>query len=115
MKLLLIILFSLIIGLFIGDYLKGANRYHESIGQVKKTTITRCFFVGYSIGGKADGNMQWYVQDGQTPKKAEIYKFIKKEYPDISFEYKELVIVGLYEFKNKKDCDQFYDDQNKQP
>lgn len=111
MKIILVSIVAFILGSFIGDYLRGTTRYQQDIGQVKSITLTRYFFVGYSIGGKADGNIQWNTVDGDPPKKKEIYNFIKKTYTDIKFEYDELIIVGLYEFKTKKEWEQFFNSQ----
>lgn len=111
MKIILVSIVAFILGSYIGDCLHGTTRYQQDIGQVKSVALTRYFFVGYSIGDKADGNMEWDIVDGLPPQKKEIYEFIKKVYPDIKFEYNELIIVGLYEFKNKKECEQFFNNQ----
>jgi hypothetical protein len=111
MKHLSIYTITLIAGLYLGDALKGTTRYHDDIGQVKAAPVTKYYFIGYRIdnqGQSSTGNVEWIVNDGMMPNKHELFKFLQKKLTGITFDFNQLVIVGMYEFKSKHDCDQFY-------
>src|SRR5690349_374063 len=115
MKHLFLISITFILGCYIGDILKGQTKYQQDIGQAKAVSLkTRYFFVGYRIEAiaSATGNLQWFTKDGLMPVKKEVYKFLKEgALKDLAFTYDKLIITGLHEFKNKQDCDQFFNDQ----
>lgn len=111
-KQLLIIIVSLTLSWVVGD----KPDYQQDIGQSKsvKVSKTRYFFVGYHIENEtkhANGNIQWFCNDGLVPDKHELYKFLKKDLRVLDFTIDQFVIVGLHEFKNKAECDQFYEMQ----
>lgn len=115
-KLILIAIICLLIGFNVRGILKGDTSYQQDIGHPKSVKVSKArhFFVGYHIETKsrhANGNLQWICYDGLMPVKAEVCKFLQKDMPDFEFTCDELVIVGLYEFKNKTDGAQFYKDQ----
>ena len=74
----------------------------------------RHFFVGYIIslndGSECKGNVQWHTYDGLMPIKSEVVKFLQKDSMLISYKFGEndVAIVGLYEFKSKSECEQFF-------
>lgn len=79
-----------------------------------KVNKERYFFVGYSVNnGKqtATGNVQWFTHDGLLPIKKEIFNFLKKDMQGFAFSFDQLVIVGLYEFKNESECTFFFNCQ----
>lgn len=115
MKYILVIAVSFIIGTALGQIIK-VNSHQEYIGQTRSVKVikTRYFFVGYHIdnGSKhVDGNTQWFCNDGLPPVKSELYKFLKKSISSLDFTFDQLVIVGLHEFKDKGECDMFYNQQ----
>lgn len=100
----------------LGDIFKSNNAHQQYIGQSKsvKVSKTRYYFVGYRIETEskhADGNVQWFCNDGLPPAKTELYKFLKKDMLSLDFTFDQLVIVGLHEFKNKADFDMFFKHQ----
>lgn len=116
MKALLVSTIAFITSMAIGEIIKSNNAHQQYIGQAKsvKVSKTRYFFVGYRIETEskhADGNVQWFCNDGLPPVKTELYKFLKKDMPTLDFTYDQLVIVGLHEFKDKTDCDIFFNQQ----
>lgn len=116
MKYILIIIISAITGFAIGDIIKANTSYRYGIGQPKsvKVSKTRYFFIGYVIwtpDKHAEGNLQWFCYDGLMPDKKEVCKFLQKQESAIKFSCDQFVIVGLHEFKNKAECDQFYNQQ----
>ena len=114
MKYLIVIVITFITSFALGDIIKSNTSHQQDIGQVKKVSKIRYFFVGYVIWTKdkhAEGNLQWFCYDGLMPVKDEVCKFLQKDMPDLKFTCNQLVIVGLHEFKNKAECDQFYNNQ----
>lgn len=113
------LLFSIVvftIGMALGDIIKSNNAHQQYIGQSKsvKVSKTRYFFVGYQVENEskhAYGNVQWFCNDGLPPVKMEVYKFLKKDMPSLDFTYDQLAIVGLHEFKDKTECDMFFNRQ----
>jgi hypothetical protein len=83
-----------------------------AFAQKKKPVKERHFFIGYIINTgrqSATGNIQWHTYDGLMPIKNELFKFLIKEYTELGeFTFDQLSIIGLFEFKSKKECDQFF-------
>src|SRR5690242_19382371 len=113
MKYLLIICISCVIGTSLGTILVTNNSHQLDIDQAKSVKVdkTRYFFVGYTINNRTkdiDGNIQWFCYDGLLPNNAEVCKHLQNNLKGIYFTVEQFAIVGLYEFKNKSESDQYY-------
>lgn len=114
-KQLLIIIACLMIGWIAGN-IPDKPDYKQDIGQSKSVKVSkaRYFFVGYHIENStkhANGSLQWFCYDGLMPNKKEVCKFLQKEVSNMEFSFDQFVIVGLHEFKNKTECEQFFEMQ----
>lgn len=105
---------------FILGYISnGSHSYQQDIGQPKSVKVSkeRYFFVGYAINNgtqNCQGNCQWFTYDGLLPVKKEVYKYLANDI-HMEFSFDQLVIVGLYEFKNKTESDFFFHIQKEKP
>lgn len=113
-KQLLFIISFFSIGYISGDY---QDYYFKQKAVAEELGKARYFFIGFNIKTDKillDGNLGWIANDGYIPDKKELYKFLQKD-KDVKFKYNDLVIVGLYEFKTKVECEEFFKKQNSNP
>lgn len=117
MKYLIIVLLYSGLSYLAGYTYSASHAYEQQVGPPKAVALSkaRYFFVGYSIANNCEGNAQWMTVDGNPPQKRELYDFMLDSNLCGKFEYNELVITGLHEFKNKAECDYFFNAQNTNP
>jgi hypothetical protein len=70
-----------------------------------KVDNTRYFFIGFAIGNEQRGSITWVSQSGSFPLKKDLLDACRKSKKIASFNNSDFIILSLYEFKNKEECD----------
>lgn len=77
------------------------------MNQKKRKTIRRqprYFFASYTCD-RGDGNLRIYMLDGMFPSNEQMKDWVVRDHPDVSRQ--SIVVMNLFEFKNRRDYDEF--------